>query len=264
MNQTLAGFALGVALLVATDVAAQATGSIGGTVVRDTLRNAIPGSEISIPGLNKTARSNLFGDFRIDGVPAGKHAIMIRHVGFEPLIDSVVVTAGQVFEADFILSETPVVLDSQRVVATNVTDEPNLREFEERRKLSTGHFIDKVELRKIEGGRSLINYLAGHIPGLSVYRPDPRGRPLDYYLSSGRGASSWKSVGSGGTCPVSIYMDGVAWSLPGDGNPPLDISNLSADDYSAIEYYASGMTPPEYNKTHSGCGVLLFWRRDKR
>ena len=185
---------------------------------------------------------------------------MIRHVGFEPLLDSVVVAAGQTFEGDFILSERVVKLDSQRVVATNLTDEPNLLEFEGRRKLGTGHFIDKTEQRKIEGGRSLINYLSGHIPGLSVYRPDPRNRQLDYYLSSGRGMTQGSR---NGRCPVSIWMDGAPFIMPSGAESNPDISNLSADDYSAIEYYPSSMVPPEYNKTHSGCGVLLFWRRYK-
>jgi hypothetical protein len=259
MTGYVARFALCALMLGSRALAAQPTGSIGGTVLRDTLRNAVPGSEVSLPGLKKATRANRFGDFRIDGVPPGKHAIMIRHVGFEPLLDSVEVAAGQAFEADFILNEKPVVLDSQRVVATNPTDEPGLKEFEERRKLGTGHFIDKVELRKIEGGRSLINYLAGHIPGLSVYRPDPRNRQLDYYLSSGRGTT----VGTGTKCPVTIYMDGAVWEAPKVSGDAPDISNLSADDYSAIEYYPSSMVPPEYNKTHSGCGVLLFWRRYK-
>jgi hypothetical protein len=261
MTTRLGRYALGALLFASTELIAQATGSVGGSVLRDTLRNAVPGSEITLPGLKKSARSNLFGDFRIDGVPPGKHAITIRHVGFEPLIDSVEVRAGQAFEADFILSERVVQLDSQRVVAAPNAGEPNLREFEERRKLGLGHFIDKDELRKIEGGRSLIHYLAGHIPGLSVYRPDPRNRQLDYYLSSGRGMTV---SNQNGNCAVSIWMDGVPFILPTDIQSTPDISNLNAEDYSAIEYYPASMVPPEYNKTHSGCGVLLFWRRYKR
>jgi hypothetical protein len=260
VNRRITRFALVAMVVAGAQLHAQTTGSIGGTVLRDTLGHAIAGSEIFLPGLNRSARANASGDFRIDGVPPGKQAIIVRHVGFDPLIDSVLVTAGQVFEADFILSERVVTLDSQRVEAPSLGDEPNLREFEERRKLGVGHFVDKAELRKIEGGRSLINYLGGHIPGLSVYRPDPRNRQTDYYLSSGRGAT----ISHTSFCPVQIYMDGVPFIMPKSTADTPDISDLTADDYSGIEYYPASMAPPEYNKTGSGCGVLLFWRRYKR
>jgi hypothetical protein len=165
----------------------------------------------------------------------------------------VTVREGQPVDQEWVLTEAPVKLDSQVTVAKGRPSNPNLVEFEERRKLGFGRFVDEDELRKIQGGRPLINYLSARIPGLTMYQPEPNARPGDYYLSSGRGPTPGKY-----RCPITIYMDGAIYS----GSDAPDISKLSPDDFSAVEYYAGGATiPPKYNITRDGCGVLLLWRR---
>lgn len=247
------------ALLVCVAAASTAraqTAVIGGTVVRDTLGHAVAGAEVALPGLDRRARTNFAGEFRFDRLPAGRHAIVIRHFGFAVFTDSVTVRDGQQVDADFVLTEQPVTLDSQRVVAAPASTVPaTLREFEARRTSATGgHFFTTDELRKIEGGRPLMNYLANRLPGMLLYRPDPKNRPSEYYLGGQRGP---------GRCPVALYIDGAAFYVPGvTRDQPPDISGFSADDFAAAEYYASGASlPPQYNTTQANCGVLLLWRR---
>ena len=240
------------------------TAVVSGTVFRDSASNALGGAIVSLPALNRSARTNYLGEFRIDRVPAGTHVVSIKFVGIAPFTDSVSVVNGQTLEREFILKTAPVVLDSQRVVEKRELNEPHLAEFEERRKLGAGHFIDTEALRKIEGGRPLMNYLSSSIPGLKTYRPDARYRPTDWYLSGGHGARRF--LDGQQVCPISIYMDGVAYYVPlSTLGPPPDVSQLSPQDFSGVEYYANGATaPPHYNMGSGGCGVLMLWRRYKR
>jgi hypothetical protein len=237
-----------------TTIAAQ-TGVVGGTVMRDSSGHALGDAQVAIPELNLSTRTNFNGEFRLDGVRPGRHALIFRHVGFAPFTDSVTVQAGHAIDQEWILTEVAVTLDSQVTVAAGVDmSNPNLREFEDRRKLGLGRFIDGADLRKVDNGRPLINYIASRIPGLTVYQPDSRSRPLDYYLSSGRGTISGKRY-----CPVTIYIDGTVYST----DDSADMSKLAADDFAGVEYYAGGASlPSRFNMTSkAGCGVLLLWRR---
>src|SRR3954471_14048569 len=84
-------------LAAAPMVAAAQTGIVGGTVYRDTLYHQLTQVEITLPALNRRTTSNYAGDFRFNGVPPGKYAVMFRHVGFAPLTDTVeVVDKGTV------------------------------------------------------------------------------------------------------------------------------------------------------------------------
>lgn len=158
-------------------------------------------------------------------------------------------------DREFVLTEQPAQLDSQVVVAKSEEVEPQLREFEEHRKRGSGYFIDKVELRKQTGVTPLINFISSRIPHLTVYRPDEQGRPLDYYLSSGRDARR---------CPVTIFVDGVVWSIPRPNVELQDIRYLSSQDFSGVEYYPGGASiPQQYNQTANGCGTLVLWHRTR-
>jgi len=237
---------------------------VSGTVFRDSANHPVGGAIVSMPALNRSTRTNYLGEFRIDQLPPGRHALSIKFVGFAPFVDSVTAVNGQTLEREFVLSETPVVLDSQRVVEKRELNEPHLAEFEERRKLGVGHFIDTPELRKISPGRPLMSYLAVALPGVRTYRPDAQHRPLEWYISGGHGPKMF--VGGMAICPLAIYMDGAPFYVPDfTMGPPPDISQLAPEDFSAIEYYATGATaPPRYNLAGGQCGVLLLWHRFKR
>jgi hypothetical protein len=256
--------AAAVASAMAVAPAVAQTGSIAGTVFRDSLGHGVGGAIVSLPSLDRSARTNYLGEFRIDGVPAGRQTVSIRYLGFTPFSDTVGIVAGQIVEREFVLTQAPVMLDSQRVVGKSGMDEPHVSEFEERRKLGIGYFIDTEQLRKVDGGRPLMNYLSGTIPRLRTYRPRPKDDPTAWYLGGGHGAVSFRG-GGGSSCPIAIYIDGVAFYVPGVtvGDVP-DISAWTADEYSAVEYYSSAASvPSRYATTQAGCGVLLLWRRYK-
>jgi len=244
--------ALGIFQLLGSVLAAQ-TATLTGTVVRDSLGHELAGASVELPSLKLSATTNYRGEFIIQNIPAGRVGVVIRHVGFLPLVDTIVLGAGARMDREFQLVANGVVqLDTQRTTARSAPVEPFLRDFEERRKMGFGHFFVPEEVRKLDGGHSLLNYIASRLPGMSIVRLRPRGS----YLASGRLKGS-------GPCMVALYIDGLAVFIPSvtNGDPP-DMTTYASEDFSAIEYYAGGGTvPAQYNGTGSACGVLLMWRR---
>src|SRR5438552_3984460 len=109
-------FALGVA-----GSAGAQTAMFAGTIYRVSAGHRLPATEVVLPDLKRGVTSNYLGEFKLDRLPPGRHALIIRHVGFAPLLDTLVLAAGARIDTDFVLTEQPVALDSVRVVAKEKT-----------------------------------------------------------------------------------------------------------------------------------------------
>lgn len=230
-----------------------------GTVMRDSAGHQLAAAEVVMPDLNRRVTANWAGEFKIGQLPAGRHAIVIRHVGFAPLTDTLEITDGAKIDREFVLTEAPTKLDEVQVSAPEKKYvSPMLREFEERRKQGFGHFIDEEEMRKNDQHR-LIDVIIGHIPGINTFTQRSKGSVMKEFLSSGRKANL-------GQCPVTVYLDGVriydSAIDPPDQMP--DLSRYNTREYAAVEFYAGGASlPVRFNATSSGCGVLLLWTRER-
>jgi hypothetical protein len=241
--------------------------SLIGTVARDSLNNRLEGAEISIAEIRRTVLSNAQGEFRIDGVPAGRYAITVRHVGFTPRVDTVAFSADGRVERIYVLAPSLAVLDSVRVTAKERKYiSPGLNGFEERRKLGFGHFITDSVLRRYDNDR--LSDVIRRIPGVNVvpYR-------------SGNYAGSTRSVGgprvpvdpsdqkSPKGCWSTIYLDGTLIYSVAAGNrgaPVPDYNSFQVIDLGAVEFYSGGATiPVQYNATEYGCGTVLLWTRER-
>ncbi len=77
-----------VVLLAAPPCAAQKahgpTYQVAGRVV-DSIANPIPGADVSIPPLHITVRTDVWGRFKLAGVPAGNHLVQVRKIGYGPV-----------------------------------------------------------------------------------------------------------------------------------------------------------------------------------
>ena len=100
---------------------AQGTGTITGTVRNSTDNSVIAGAQVGIPGTSIAQLTNDGGRFVLANVPAGTHAIDVRHLGFAPeRRENVTVVAGQTVNVDFALRTR--VLTLSDVVVTGVTE----------------------------------------------------------------------------------------------------------------------------------------------
>jgi hypothetical protein len=243
---------------------------ISGTVYRDSAGHQLAAAEILLPALNRRVSANWAGEFKFAQLPAGRHAIVIRHLGFTPLMDTIEVANGATIDREFILTEQPTSLDTVSVKAPpRKYISPALNEFEERRKAGFGHFIDEEEMRK-NNERRLIDVIQGHVPGVSTFNLKGSGSIVGEYLASGRkcgtGPTLLSCKGGPQPCPVTLYLDGlVVYDAARDDFRQMpDLSRYNTRDYAAVEYYAGGASMPvRYNATSSGCGVLLLWTRER-
>lgn len=247
------------------------TATFAGAVVRDTLSHGIAGAIVSIPTLNRADTTNAQGEFKMTGLPAGRYAALIRHIGFRPMVDTVLLINGDLVDREYVMDAAAVMLDSVRVKAAS--DVPHLSarmsQFEEHRKSGVGgHFITESDLRKNDS-RKLNDVITSLVPGLRSFRPAPKDRPTMEYLSSGRGGCGLAVFQCGGMseCPVTLYTDGVLTFNPAiqrDAASFPDLTRIPTNEYAAVEYYAGGASvPPQYNATGGGCGILVLWSREK-
>lgn len=254
------GTVLSVILLGAATASAQ-TAVIGGTVTRDSTGQGLGDVEVSIVSISRSVRTNYLGEFRIDQLSPGAYAVSFRRVGFLPRIDTITVKNGQLIDAEFPLNTAPVELNATRVVGAADKPLPLLQEFNDRMKVGFGHFVTDSTLRREADNRSFKDFLVGKLPGMRLKKLADGSE----VLQSGRKACAgpaFQCTGASG-CTVSVYIDGVANYVSGvTQGAPTDFTQLKSEDFSAIEFYASGATAPsKYNQTGSDCGILLLWRR---
>ena len=257
-------------MLIASRALAQ-TGIVAGTVARDSAGHMISQAQVWLPQLSRTTSTNYLGEFRLNGVPVGTYALIVRAAGFAAFSDSVTVTAGGLIDREIILipsaqvqTQTSVTLDTVRTRAEGRKFvSPSLRSFEERRLAHQGgYFVSDSSLRANDT-RRLAEVLSS-IPG--VVRVPARGATyLAAARSSGDGGPVFQSKPNA-PCFVSVYVDGAKlFQAPSTStNQPPDFNLLPANEFSGAEYYSGAASmPPQFNQTGSSCGTLLLWTRER-
>src|SRR5690242_16988727 len=102
-------------LLPAGQLFAQA-GSIAGKVTDDR-GAAISGAQVLVDGGTRGAVSGATGAYVVTGVPAGRHQVLVRLIGYRAQTDAVDVSGGQVTK-NFTLAADPLKLDAVVVTGT--------------------------------------------------------------------------------------------------------------------------------------------------
>jgi hypothetical protein len=252
------------ALMLPLAICKAQTATLLGLVMRDSLGHELSGAEVRIAGMPQSVLTNLRGGFRIDALPAGRHVLAIRHVGFRPLTDTIAVAAGQRLEREFVMTEQAQELDSVRVSAPETKYiSPNLRGFEERRKAGRGGYFITDSILRRNDERNVAGVVAASTPGVVIVSA------AGYtYLASSRRcgvAGTVANCKAGNTCWVSVYMDGIRIydATMGAMNRP-DFNRIAVREYAAVEFYPSDASlPMQYSNRGSDCGTLLLWTRER-
>src|SRR6266498_1511892 len=90
-----------VALLFATRLFAQATGTIEGRVTNPATGGVVERAHITVEGTSLETFTDADGYFRLSGVPAGTVQVRALFSGFPSATASVSVAAGQAAQRDF-------------------------------------------------------------------------------------------------------------------------------------------------------------------
>jgi hypothetical protein len=248
-----------VTLILAPGAASTSTraGSLAGVVRAGTIgHHTVSGAEISIPSLRLTTRSDSTGLYRLVDIPAGRHTVTVRAIGYSSTGDTVDLTGSAPAARDFVLSRSAVGLDT---VVTTASERryvsPALRAFEERRKQGFGRFVTDGELRG-KWANARLSQVVRELPGLRVVSD---GR--SFYAASSRQSS--QGVFRRETCYATVYLDGaLLYDASLKGQSPRNLDDFPLQNLAGIEYYPSDATAPA--GLHGGnCGVLALWSRER-
>lgn len=180
-------------------------------------------ASILLVGLERTARSDARGNLRLTQLPAGKHIALVRAVGYDSLVFAIDIARSDTAEADLMLTPIAQRLGTVMVEATGGMMAARMAEFEERKKMGLGRFMDSTAFQEFPG-IPLGDVLQRRLPG-------PRFR--------------------GARC---FFLD----DLPMVGyNPNL----IHPDEIAAVEVHTRASVPSMYGGTNS-CGVfVIVWRK---
>ena len=95
---------------------AQETGSITG-VTSDARAMPLPGTTVQIRSLDKGVVSDFNGNYVLENVPAGMHNITFSFIGYETVVQTVMVQAGTTTELNVTLQESENLLDEVIITA---------------------------------------------------------------------------------------------------------------------------------------------------
>jgi TonB-linked SusC/RagA family outer membrane protein len=193
----------------AAPAAAQAVGTITGSVVASGSEAPLANAQVAAQGTNRLTLSDVNGRFRLTGLPAGEVVLEVRRVGFRPLTQRVAVGSDGV---RLVLSETPLELN-----ALVVTGQAGAVE-----KRAIGNSIpvinaaDQVQAASVNTLSSLIN---GRAPGVVVTGGTGRAGAGTVINIRGRSTLSLSQQ------PL-IYIDGVRVSNDVGTGPRVQGGNV--------------------------------------
>jgi hypothetical protein len=269
-------------LAVPATLSAQGASVLTGRVV-DSAGAPIRGATVRVPQLERAARADSTGQFRIEGLPTGRVTIVGEAPGFVGKRVEVTVPANGTVEQAFSLVPNAHVLANVEVRARTRRRLPlKLHEFEMRRNSSSGgRFLSPEDVAKYNG-RPLTDALKTLMVGARFQR-NAYGE-MQIVSSRSLNPSSIRQSTNMKPCGIQIWQDGTLLSDPNQSAevmlPPAgggsrnissarvgadhdyDVSGLLANDYMAVEYYSDlASTPPGFRTGTQSCGTLVLWTR---
>ncbi|HEY7637797.1 MAG TPA: carboxypeptidase-like regulatory domain-containing protein, partial [Gemmatimonadales bacterium] len=91
------------------------SGTVRGTV-SDSAGGALANATVAVEGTDFRTTSGAGGNYELRGVPAGRHTMRVRLIGYEAASAAVTVPAGDVVQQDFTMARSTVQLAPINVV----------------------------------------------------------------------------------------------------------------------------------------------------
>jgi Carboxypeptidase regulatory-like domain/TonB-dependent Receptor Plug Domain len=238
--------------LRATAVSAQPaqTGAIAG-IVRDSAGrrlNQVAIAVVEVSGsapAGQRAASDDSGSYRIGAIAVGAIKLFARRVGYAPETVSVVVVAGELAHADFVMAAAAHELPEAVVVADPTRGK--MGPFNRRKARGVGAFITRADIEKRRSGS--ISELLRYLPGVGVTQK-MAGEPQPVHMQ--------RSVNSSmqATCVVQLYVDGHPY-------PNGNVDDFAPNLIEGVEVYRSASEiPADFRTRDATCGLIALWTRD--
>jgi hypothetical protein len=245
-----------------------------GVVVNDSTRAPISGAEVAVADLGKSVVTDSRGAFRLSGIPAGEHQIVVRRIGYGAAETRVLFDGHSTVERRVLLGRA---VTLETVSVTEKATERAMASFEENRRLGLGHFVTRGDLEKYTGMK--LASVLQQIPQLDMRRgrgeqawvSSRHARPpqcppaaVGCYKSQGFYVPDAADANQGMpiACYALVYVDDVLMNGTTEPTEPFDISSIAPEQVEAVEFYSGpAQTPLKYSRMGSNCGVLVIWRR---
>jgi TonB-dependent starch-binding outer membrane protein SusC len=250
------GVALALAALVGwspAPVAAQATGTLVGTVRDGSSQRPLEAVQVYIGGTGIGALTNAAGRFLLLNVPAGEHVLVAEIVGYRAGSSTVTVAAGQSAVADFALAQTAISIDQIVVTGAGIATE--------KRKL--GNTIATIDASSLDNApiADFSQMIAGREPGVVSL-------PSSGYTGEGaririRGSASLSQLNE----PI-IYVDGIrvdrsaVESFNGQGSPSR-LDDIPPESIERIEILKGAAAATLYGTEASNGVIQIFTKRGR-
>ena len=189
-------------------------------------------ARVLVSGSGDSALTSDSGRFVLHGLRPGTRTLVVRAVGFVPVVTTVELSGRETQQVDVALGMQVAVLDSIKVIGQLNVGYAKVG-FQQRSHGGTGHFMTAEDLAKLQATTFLD--LLVTTPGVRV----AYGRDGDPYLVGTRG---------GGGC-VGYFVDGVPYHelVRGDIN-----TYLQPGEVGAIEVYDPTQAPALYKASAMG------------
>jgi len=226
----------------------RAMGTIDG-IVSDTGLVPLQAAFVSILGTSIRVGTGTNGRFRITRVPPGEYLLIVKRIGYRPTSSVVNVSIDDTLRLAYTLQKVPP-QELDAVVVTSKSPSIRMAEFEARRKLGVGEFMnaDEITARNTVFSTELFRKFKG------VNVSPSNGIVKAYYALSAREGGS-PMVGA---CPMQVYLDQVPLPTPFNLDllpPPREIAGIET-------YSGASTVPPQFAGFNRGCGVILVWTKD--
>ena len=233
-------------------VAAQATGTLVGTVRDAASQRPLEAVQVYLGGTGIGALTNAAGRFLLLNVPAGEATLIAEIVGYRSGTATVTVGAGQSVVQDFGLQQTAITLDEVVVTGAGIATE--------KRKL--GNTIATLDAASLENApiADFSQMIAGREPGV-VALPSS-GSTGEGAAIRIRGSSSLSQLNE----PI-IYVDGIrvdrsAVSLSGTGNPSR-LDDIPPESIDRVEILKGAAAATLYGTEASNGVIQIFTKRGR-
>jgi TonB-linked SusC/RagA family outer membrane protein len=228
-------------------------GVISGVVTDQLNKLPVPGARLLLGNTNRTAVTNLNGQYTLASVPAGSYELRVIAVGFASQTRTVQISLGGAATADFSLAAAVITLDE--VVASAAAGEQRARE--------TGSATANIDVTRVTEHQTISNFadvLSGRDAAVQV-------------MQSGGETGTGTRVRIRGQTSLSLsnepiyYVDGVrvesgdnSLSVGTGGQAPSRVNDINPEDIASIEIIKGPSASTLYG-TQAANGVVRITTR---
>ncbi|WP_438482576.1 TonB-dependent receptor domain-containing protein [Oleiharenicola lentus] len=216
------------------------TGTIRGKVLNASNAKYIENAIVTISGTNRETKTNSFGEYQFDNVPAGEVTLKANYTGEVEQTASVTAMSGVAVNQDFTFRETAstqrdkdgtIVLDPFVVSAERYKNAQAIAIAEQRNSVNIKNVVATDAFGDIPSGN--VGELVKFMPGVQVDYGSFNNNGQGYADSDATGVS----VRGFGPSDTAILIDGlpVASATPGDLSRQVALDQLSINNASRVE-----------------------------